>query len=177
MIYTVEKDKHDFKPNNQCFFTTSNKIEGTFSPTGSMYFTREDTDYPHGSDAADWNKIAGLTWFLSGNANWSGMLVWRPNEARLNEFEVAAYVNPKSGKFISEKIADVKAGEVLEFQLIHSSNSMTFKFRKQGQESYVFTKLPMRNLPWWFKFYRQIGPYFGGNRAAHKEMKMELDLR
>lgn len=171
MEYTVEIGKHDFKPNNQSWFTASNKLSGYFMFDESMYFTSEDYDYPYGNDSYDWNKLCGLTWFLSGNANWSGMLAWRPNQKEKNVFELAGYVNPKSGGFEYSKLMDVKAGEKFFYKLTWVADRMVFKIIKD-KENYF--EMPLKNIPWWFSFYRQIGPYFGGNRPAHKNMKLEL---
>lgn len=177
MIYTVEKGKHDFKPNNQAWITAKNKIEGSFRFTESMYFTQEDPDYQYGVDAKDWNKIAGLTWFLSSNSNCSGILAWRPNEKEKNSFEIAGYVNPRSGGFKAQKIINVFTGEVVQFQLIWTGGLMTFKTKTEQAEDWTFTQIALNNPPWWFRFYREIGPWFGGNRTAHKEMRLELELR
>lgn len=177
MIYRVEKGRHDFKPNNGAWITGKNKIEGAFSFTESMYFHIEDPDYPHGSDVYDWNKIAGLTWFLSSNSNWSGMLAWRPNQGKRNSFEIGAYVNRRGGSFDFKTIRIVDVGQTVFFQLIWVSDTVVFKTRIEDETDFQFLQMPLKNPPWWFPYFREIGPWFGGNRPAHKDMTFELEIR
>lgn len=175
MIYTVQKGEHDFKPNNQVFFTFKSKVSGSFRMDVSMWFSREDPDYSHGEDVKDWNKLAGVTWFFSGNSNRSAMLAWRPVESEKGLFQLAGYVNPLGGGFKAEKIMQVRAGELIDFKVIWSAGMAVFKIRRPG-EDWIFAQMPLDDPPWWGRIYRQLGPWFGGNRAAHKRMELILEI-
>lgn len=177
MKYTVQKGEHDFKPNDQCLITHRNKISGVFSLTSACWFSREDPDYSGGSDAADWNKIAGVTWFFSGNSNRSAILAWRPNERAKGVFEIAAYVNPDEGRFKAEKIGNVLAGEEVEFQVIWVADMAIFKMKQPSAEDWTWKELPLKRPTFWGRLYRHLGPWFGGNQPAHKEMTIYLDAK
>lgn len=178
---SVKKGRHDFKPNNHKPFTWKSKISVKFSLTESMWFSREDPDYPHGNDVKDWNKLAGLTWFFSGNTKHSLMLAWRPVEEEKGAFEITGYINPAEGKFEAETIMYVVAGTEYEGEVVWVSDQAVFKLRGVGATQYHFVSLPLpRPAPkWksWLRFYRQIGPWFGGNRPAHKDMTLHLTMK
>ena len=181
--YEVEKGKHDFTPNDQPWFTASTKCNFEFILSNSMWFSMEDPDYSGGNDVADWNKLgAGLTWFFSGNTSRTAVLAWRPSQVEKNAFEIAAYINPASGKFIAKGITIVRAGEAMQGQLIITSSYAVFKLKKQGEsdDKYSVVQLPFDGLPWymsWAKFYRGIGPWFGGNQPSHKHMEFLADFK
>lgn len=177
MLYTVEKGRHDFKPNDQDFCTFRSKVEGAFWMDDSMWFSQSDPDYQGGEDVKDWNKIAGVTWFFTGNTNRSAMLAWRPVESEKGLFEVAAYVNPASGKFQATVIGTVKVDELIEFQVIWVADMAVFKIRKPGGEDWTWAELPLRRPPWGLKIYRHLGAWFGGNRPAHKRMEFWMETK
>jgi len=126
-------------------------------------------------DVEDWNKICGLTWFLTGNTNRTAMLAWRPNEQEENTFQIGTYVNDRRGRVRWHNRVTVAAWETVYFQIIWMSDKVLFKLQPPGEPEPLFFYEELKQPPWWFKFYREIGPWFGGNRAAHKNMKMELE--
>lgn len=175
--YTVQKDNHDFKPNDQRFFSWKSKVKVRFSLTQSMWFSREDPDYQGGNDVFDWNKIAGVTGFFSSNSTNALMFAWRPAEELEGTFEIAGYVNDKDGAHSGETILFATVGTEYEGEAVWSGDYAVFKLREVGEDEFSFVSMPLNRLPWYKRFYREIGPWFGGNQKAHKEMKLNLEIK
>lgn len=169
--YKVLEGKHDFLPNNHPLFC-GYKSEGEFILGSSMWFSREDPDYPFGVDVDDWNKIGGgITWAFTGNANRTCIPVWRPHEEKKNHFEIGAFVNDKKGNFIAKQLFIVEAGKKVEYRLTWLKKVARFQFKVEGQSEWIWQDLALKRPPGWLRFYRPIGAWFGGNRFAHKNME------
>lgn len=163
--YTVEKGSHDFKPNDQPFFTFSNKCDWSFQLTESMYYTREDPDYPYGSYNG-WNKLGfGFTSFFSANNKCSVMVAYFPDETEVNRFDIVGYTNDKNGGWKAEKLANVGLGEY-EGQTIWLPDEVIFKIKEKGSEQdYTFLQMQAKRP----SFRRGIGAYFGGQYPWFRE--------
>lgn len=167
--YRVEAGTHDFRPNDfpsLRFGADLYTVDLQFTP--SCWWSREDTDYAGGSDIKDWNKIGGMTNYFNANSTHSVLLGWRPSESS-NVMEVTAYINPKSGRFVTGPVLQIPVGRLLHAEIKWYADSVRFEY---GDLSFSH---PLEK-PWAI---RKVGPWFGGNQPAHREMllKMETALR
>lgn len=173
--YTVEKNRHDFTPNSQPFITWSNEINAEFYFTESMYYHPENTDYFGGSDVYDINKLIGYTWFFTGNTHISAMAGWRPFVDEKNVFELFGYVNYKRGKFDTSLLGRFKVGDQMKIRLDWVGSKVIYDVKKNETEL-TFESMDFRYLPF-PQFVRGLGPWFGGNQKAHKEMNFFMDVQ
>lgn len=175
--YRVKKGQHDFKPNDQAFVTHKNKCDWKFQLTESMWFTREDGEYPYGQYDG-WNKLGmGVTWAFSSNSNRSCMVAWFPDETLKNRFTIVGYTNDKKGNWDAEELLNVGIDKVYEGQTIWVGDKVVFKIREEGsQDDYKFLTMPMPRIKW-LKLYRGIGAYYGGQYPAFKDMNFFAEIK
>lgn len=162
--YVVEAGSHDFLPNDfpaPLFGADTYTVDLKFSP--SCWWSAEDPDYTGGRDIKDWNKIGGMTNFFNANSTHSVLLGWRPAETS-GMMELTAYVNPKSGRFVSGPVLMVPVDQALQAQIIWYADSVRFEY---GEISFTH---PIEK-PWAI---RKVGPWFGGNQTAHREMTLMM---
>lgn len=168
--YTVKKGSHDFKPNDQTLFSFNRKLTFECRLTESMWFSREDPDYDGGNDVEDINKLCGITNRITGNNSQSAIIGWRPNEKEKNSFEIVAYINHRNKSFHFEHLGYFKAGEDLEGFIRWSYRKVSFAIKRKGEKSQYLKNLNLKR-----PFLRgEIGAWFGGNRAAHKDMELYM---
>ena len=159
--YSVEKSQHDFKPNDQPLFTWATKCDWEFRLTESMWYSREDPDYPYG-DYNGWNKLGfGFTRFFSKNDQSSCMIAYFPDEANPNRFNIVGYTNDKHGNWDQKFLTNVGLEEY-EGSTIWLPDSVVFKIRKKGSASdFRLISMDCNRGPLWLPR-RGIGGYFGG---------------
>lgn len=174
-LYAVKEGAHDFKPNTQPIITFSNEINAEFRFTESMYFNREDVDYNFGNDVYDINKLFGLGYFPFTN-RLAAMFGYRPDQDTYGSFELFCYLNYwDSRNFYFKKLINFKVNQLVKTQLIRISDKAVFKVWINEKEKVFETMDFVRNpFPRWF---RGVGPWFGGNRPAHKEMRFFADIK
>jgi hypothetical protein len=165
--YWVTAGNHDFLPNDfpAPYFGADHYVADImFTP--ECWWSREDADYEGGSDIKDWNKIGGMTNFFNANSTHSVLLGWRPSD-RPNVMEVTAYINPKNGRFVNGPIYQVPVVQSLRAEILWFTDSVRFEY---GDLSFSY---PL-GRPW---AVRKVGPWFGGNQPAHRDMSILLDAR
>jgi hypothetical protein len=163
-VFSVDKGKHDFTPNWFPLPYFNRTISRKVILHENCWFSLEDEDYNGGNDVKDWNKIFGLTSYTLSNTDYSMIFAWRP-AAEKNTFEITAYVNPKDGgKFETGTPIIVKAGEQVVLTIKWGVNAV---FSVYGNEAFKYRG----RRPW---VVRKIGPWFGGNQTAHKDMSLEI---
>lgn len=87
--YEVKKGKSDFKPNYlRLPYKRPKQIEIEFYFDENCWY-----DYMGDGDQYDWNKIAGISCYFSGNANRSIMAAFRANPTEKYLFDVTTYSN------------------------------------------------------------------------------------
>lgn len=162
--YRVEKGDHDFLPNDfpaPYFGADHYTVDLVF--TSSCWWSRGDADYNGGVDIKDWNKIGGMTNYFNANSTHSVLLGWRPAESP-EVMEVAAYVNPKSGRFQTGPVLQIPVDRTLHAEIKWDADSVRFEYGDQSF-SYPLSK------PWAI---RKVGPWFGGNQPAHRKMLLKM---
>ncbi|PHN03647.1 hypothetical protein CRP01_25655 [Flavilitoribacter nigricans DSM 23189 = NBRC 102662] len=165
--YRVEAGNHDFRPNDfpaPHFGADHYTADLTFTP--SCWWSQEDTDYTGGRDIYDWNKIGGMTNFFNSNSTHSVMLGWRP-AATANTIEVTAYINPKEGRFVTGPVLQIPVNRPLHAEIKWASDTVYYEY---GNLSFSYA-IPK---PWSI---RKIGPWFGGNQPAHREMFLKMQAQ
>lgn len=163
-VYKVVEGKHDFKPNDfpLPYFGVS-KYEFSIRFEASSWWSIKDEDYEGGNDIHDWNKIGGMTNYLSPNNKQSVLMAWRPDTA-YNVIQIAAFTNDSKGGFKAGPPRKVKVGD-------HATGNIKW-FGKVAYYSYGDTIVKHRtSKPF---VVRKIGPWFGGNQTAHKTMYLHL---
>lgn len=166
--HEVKTGSHDFTPNSHPLLTWSTKCDWSFQMDPSMYYTREDEDYPY-DNYNGWNKLGGgFTKFFSANNKNSVMLAWFPDETTINRWNIVGYTNDSKGGWKAELLANVGLEEY-EGQTIWLYKEVVFKIRKKGDADYTFLNMPAyRGVSWWPR--RGLGAYFGGQFVAFKNM-------
>jgi hypothetical protein len=165
MDYAVEAGEHDFKPNDfPAPYFGADTYQATFSFTPSCWWSIEDEDYTGANDIYDWNKIGGMTNYFNANSTHSVLLAWRPAKSS-NVIEVTAYINPKSGRFVTGPVVSVPVGERMQAQIKWSADNVQFDYGG-AQFTHAVEK------PWAI---RKIGPWFGGNQPAHRAMQIKME--
>ena len=163
--YRVDQGTHDFKPNDAPTpYFGADIYTASFSFDPSCWWSIEDEDYSGGQDIHDWNKIGGMTNFFNANSKHSALLAWRPGKAA-NTIEVTAYINPKRGRFVTGPVVLVPVETRLDAQIRWSADGIRFEY---GGEQFDY---PLER-PWAI---RKVGPWFGGNQVAHKEMVLRME--
>lgn len=165
--YSVVKNKHDFRPNAfpiPYFGAKEYQFSVRFEP--SCWFGIEDQDYQGGNDVKDWNKIGGMTNYLSANNKQSVLFAWRPDTAYM-VIQVTAYTNDSKGGFVAGEPATVKVGDYVEGKIKWFGNTAYYYYGDQvvkhkSKKTFII---------------REIGPWFGGNQTAHKDMYLHLARR
>lgn len=153
MIRTVRKYDHWFTP-KMWGFNFGRRIKRTVKFDKSCVYTFLN------EDQLDWNKLFGVS-YLTGVHRHSYRFGWRYNPLT-NLIELSAY-------YYQNGIRQVKElGEVgfdREYELIIEQKKDKVIFVVNGQIEAILTgKLPL--IGW------KLGPYFGGNRPAPKQMKL-----
>lgn len=122
--------------------------------------------YDIGAEQDDWNKLFGKCG-LSGPHRNSFRFAWRYNK-KLDLIDIAAYwyINGKRSFY---KLGELDFNRSYEFRIVEqfmgSRNGVYWYIN--GQDHFVLpAKLPY--IGW------KLGPYFGGNRPAPKQMKIEI---
>ena len=165
--YKVVKDKHDFLPNSIPFpFFGASEYSFSIRFEPSIWFGIEDEDYSGGNDIKDWNKIGGMTNYLSANNKQSIMMAWRPDTAYM-VIQIAAFTNDKNGGFVAGEPELVKVGDYVEGEIKWFGSTAYYYYGDQIVKHK--SKKPF--------IIREIGPWFGGNQTAHKDMYLHLARR
>lgn len=159
--YNVKAGKHDFKPNSIPFpFLGAREYEFYIRFDSSAWWSIEDEDYPHGNDIYDWNKIGGLTNYLSANNKQSVLIGWRPSPEYM-VMEITAYVNDKSGGF--------KAGPPQKIQVETNTTGTIKQFGTAAYFSYGDTAINMNA-----KKHSLLGKYKRGLEETRQRTKTWL---
>lgn len=169
ITYRVVAGQHDFTPNDfpAPYFNADTYI-ASFAFDASCWWGIDDEDYTGNRDIYDWNKLGGMTNYFNANSTHSVLLAWRP-AAEPDLMEIVAYINPKSGRFVSGPELTWPVGEPLNNARIEwQADSVHFEYG-----TVRFSHALER--PWAI---RKVGPWFGGNQTAHRDMelRMESDL-
>ena len=104
-----------------------------------------------------------MTNYFNANSTHSVLLAWRPAKAS-NSIEVTAYINPKSGRFVTGPVISVPVGESMQAQIKWSVDSVQINYGG-AQFTHAVEK------PWAI---RKVGPWFGGNQPAHRAMHLKM---
>lgn len=163
--YRVAAGSHDFLPNDfpaPHFGADQYTVDLMFNP--SCWWSEDDPTYTGGRDIKDWNKIGGMTNFFNANSTHSALLGWRPAE-ELNIMEVTAYINPRSGRFQTGPILQVPVDQPMQAEIKWNADSVHFEY---GELSFSYSI----EKPWAI---RKVGPWFGGNQEAHRDMLIKMN--
>jgi hypothetical protein len=121
-------------------------------------------------DAKDWNfKVCGITGAFSRNNYDSVMCAVRPKLDEPFKFQATWYLNDSSGKFEFDNNSPLffSAKEPLIVEL--NSNNITI-YAASNKQIAITKSYNLQS-----SFYRFIGPSFGGNRKAFKEMTLHVN--
>lgn len=169
--YTVQPGKQNFRPGESIF--------PRFAPKGFQVAVVFDSSAWYGPDEwegdqdwSDWNKLYGLTNYLTPNNRQTAMLAWRPDE-RSYVIQVTAYTNDKAGGWKTGPVELVPVGKLFIGDVTWLSEIANYEYG----ETAVDHKLPRPRVA------RETGTWIGGaNNApgpyggrAHKEMKILLE--
>lgn len=162
--YAVKAGKHDFTPNAFPFpYFGVREYEFSIRFDSSAWWSIEDENYHHGTDIFDWNKVGGLTNYLSANNKQSVLIGWRPAPEYM-VMEIAAYVNDASGKF--------KFGPARKIAVETSATGTIKQFGDVAYFNYGDTIVSMTAKKAFVT--REVQAWFGGNRPAHKDMVIHI---
>lgn len=165
-MYCVKLGNHDFKPNDFPLpLAGINNYSAYVSFDSTCWWSIEDEDYPHGTDIFDWNKIGGFTNYFSANNRQSVLYAWRPDKT-YNRIQVTPYVNDKKGGFIAGDPMSVPVDSVVWLFAHWEGNLVTYEYGGGIWEHNI-------RKPWML---RKVGPWFGGNQAAHNDMKLSMKV-
>lgn len=163
--YSVVTGSHDFKPNEAPLpFFGANTYTADLSFAPSCWWSAEDEDYSGGRDIRDWNKIGGMTNYFNANSTHSVLLAWRPAPS-FHWIEITAYINPKEGRFVSGPVLSIPVDTPVHAQITWLADTVRFEY---GDSLFVHP-LPK---PWAI---RKVGPWFGGNQTAHRDMSFRME--
>jgi len=158
MIYTVEENQHDFKPNDQPWYIRRSRIrcEFSFKLDRSMWYSIEKPGYPTegGKPYKGWNKLGmGYTQGFFTNTKRSCMVAWFPNNEK-NMINIALYINDKKGAWEAVKVMAVSVDKQYTGALQWNRNTAHLNIGNQS------VSLPLRRSNW--LPLRGIGAWFGG---------------
>lgn len=163
--YLVTAGNHDFKPND---FPSPHFGADTYTAdfyfAASCWWSAGDEDYHGGRDIEDWNKLGGMTNFFNANSTHSVLFGWRPAK-RPATIEVTAYINPKSGRFVTGPVVQVPADVPMSGRIYWAADTVYYEY---GAISFQH---PLEK-PWAI---RKVGPWFGGNQTAHRAMRLFME--
>jgi len=169
----VEEGKHAFKP--KMFRYTNAKI------LQYKYKFNETVNYNLGNDnQCDWNKGGGLSAHLFTNHKNSAMWSWRYD---LNgDILIAPYfhINGETlwAKAPCSTLSPSKTDNSLPYVRVKPNQEFTITFsiitknrvgitiNVGGKDVYVEKEFPKASFKWW----REIGPWFGGNEVAPQKI-------
>ncbi len=154
MNYTIKRNKHF------CNWTID-RLQPFATKRAGEFIIPLDNHYSkalvHNSG---WNKLTGIGQIFGIHTN-SGRLVWQPNWNKPGYFTIAGYVYDNGGTWKAIEIANVKAGDWIDYKVEHTSG--TWRFTVNGVTVLMSGKKPFLPL----KRY----PYFGGKDKAYYKMK------
>jgi len=175
--YVVEAGKQNFKPGES--------ILPYFAPKGFEVLAVFDSSAWYGMDEwmngdevdgdwYDWNKLSGLTNYLTPNNKTTAMFAWRPDSTAY-VIQVAAYTNDSRGGFTPGPVELVPCGNLFVGQVNWTSSVARYTYGEQTIDHEI-------RRPW---IVRHAGTWIGGANNApgpwggkvHKEMKLSVEMR
>jgi len=165
-IYTIQPGKHDWKPVDGIglpFQSYRRRWRIRFDPS-CWYDTRTVGDH--------WNKGKGFYNFFQFRKDRNNfMWVWRPG-ALPDTIEVTWYANDDQGGWTAGPECIVKANEWVDIEIWKTVRKCTFDVFD------TITGVTLMSGDYYlkkdYKFYGEIGLYFGGNPAAPHAMEIEV---
>lgn len=171
--YTVEAGEQNFKPNES--------ILPFFAPKGFDVLAVFDSsawysldDWEGDRDWYDWNKLSGLTNYLSQNNKQTAMFAWRPDSTAYL-IQVAAYTNDKRGGFTPGPVERVPCGKLFIGKVNWSSRIARYTYGEHAVDHNVTRPWISRHTGTWIGGANNAAGPYGG--AAHKEMKLSVEMR
>lgn len=185
-LYTVQKGKANFKPKESIwpkFGVSGFEVTGWFVPGG--WASKEDYSYvnPKGdlvldNDRQDWQKLKGLTYWLSRNNRRSLMFAFTYGD-NPETYTVTAYTNDKKGGWYASGQHTLKSGEIFTGRCVMKGNYATYQFWVDGELRFT-TKHDFKTM----KSVREMGTFAGGANnspgpfggVAAKDMEIQLSF-
>lgn len=154
MILTVRHTRHRFRPFMPWFIFRKRVVATVaFHPS---------CKYLLGADQSDWNKLIGIGFFPHHQRN-SYRFGWRYSPER-GMVEIGAYWY-QEGQRMDYAICHVPFNRMIRFSLHYQDGLIIWKV---GEDAGHITR---GAWPW---LGYKLGPWFGGNRPAPHDMKIEM---
>jgi hypothetical protein len=161
MIFCIPSGKHRARPFRFGLYWNR------FSFTWDVRFTESCRYDLKSADQFDINKLCGIGFIPGGHHKNSARFGWRYNEvAGIIELSAYCYIN---GQRVIKHVANLEIGKVYRIQLRLLCRSYYFICLGDGlNESAEAAYTQGKKLSY------RLGTYFGGNRPAPHEIKIEL---
>lgn len=168
-LYTIAPGQNNFRPleNPLPRFASGFELVARFDPSCWWPETPDNR-----KSREDWNKLKGLTYFFGPNNRRSAMIAWRPGKLE-GVIEVTAYTNDKRGGWkTTGHPVEVYVDQVFTASCNLKAREAWYYISSYGRTT-LYTHL-------WdaprLKVFREVGTWIGGNGAAPKAMRLEIDF-